>query len=309
MSRSVRIVAILVLSAVPIFAFAQRAYVTSRLQVVMGGSAVTAQRFEGGDAVAEVVGEKGGPDAAPLRRIGSVSYATIAFDVGLDAFRDAVQATIAGSHTRLDGSLDEADFDGDIVRSRAFENALITEIGFPALDAASKNVGYLSLRLSPESVRTQKAGGGAKLAPASLKQRNFQASNFRVELQGLDCSRVSKVDAIVIKQTASRERGDRRDARVATALELPNLRMTVSGPTADAFLAWHEDFVVRGMNDASKEKTGSIVFLNAARTAEILRLELGGVGIFAMRREPAETDSDRIRHFVAEMYVESIRVR
>lgn len=308
MSRPVRIVAIVILCAVPIFAFAQRAVVTSRLQVVMGGSAVAAQRFEGGDAVAEVVGEKGGPDAALLRRIGSVSYETIAFDVGLDSFRDTVQATLAGRSTRLNGSLDEADFDGDIVRSRTFENALITEIGFPALDAGSKNVAYLSLRLSPEAVRTQKAGGGIKAAP-SVKQRPFVSSNFRVELQGLDCSRVSKVDAIVIKQTAARERGDRRDARLATALELPNLRMTVSGPTADALLAWHEDFVVRGMNDASKEKTGSIVFLNAARDVEILRLELGGVGIFAMRREPAETNSDRIRHFVAEMYVESIRVR
>jgi hypothetical protein len=43
-----------------------------------------------------------------------------------------------GAHVRRDGAIHTADFDVQIKSERAFFEALLTEIGMPALDASSK---------------------------------------------------------------------------------------------------------------------------------------------------------------------------
>jgi hypothetical protein len=52
-----------------------------------------------------------------------------------------------------------ADFDLRVRQRREFTNALITEVGFPALDAASKDAAHLTVRIKPEFSRLKRGAG------------------------------------------------------------------------------------------------------------------------------------------------------
>lgn len=314
MKRSTRVIAILVLSAIPIFAFAQRAAVGGRFQVVIGGTALAVRSVQGGEPTSDVVSEKLGPDQIVHKHLAGVRYDEIAFDGNLDSSSTIVRNALSNKRTRYDGSIDEADYEGNILRSRTFNQALVTEIGFPALDGASKNAGYLSIKLRPEVTRQAKGAGTIKAGPGAgpgAKQSAFQVSNFRFEIAGVDCTRVNKIEAFTVKQTVHEDAiGEVRDyQREAAGLEFPNIRLRVSGQTADSFQAWLDDFVVRGNNEQGREKTGSLTFLAADRQSELLKLDFFNVGIFKVARAAADdADRDRLVEYDVELYVENMRV-
>jgi hypothetical protein len=88
-----------------------------------------------------------------------------------------------------------------------FKNARITEVRFPACDASAKEPAYLSLKMAPEYTRYQK--GGMNPARRRAAQKLWLPSNFRLTIDGLDCSAINKIDAFTVKQTRTRapERG------------------------------------------------------------------------------------------------------
>ena len=70
-------------------------------------------------------------------------------------------------------------------------------------------------------------------------------------------------------------------------IDFPNLRVTISELDAGPWGDWAQDFLVKGNNDDSHEKRGAIVFLAPNRKAELGRIVLHNVGIFAFRRAAA----------------------
>lgn len=268
---------------------------------------------EGGEVTAEVIEERGaGPFVA--KHLGSPKYGEIDMEIGFSVGRpvfDWISATLQGNHQRKKGALLACTHKLEVQSQTDFHEAVVAEIGFPACDAASKEPGYLTLRIAPEYLRTRK-GDGRRMAGEFGKgeQKLWLPGNFRLEIPGLDCSRVSRIDPMVVKVARAKESvGDRRDHELAPArLDIPNLRITLAERTVESWAAWHEDFVVNGNNGQEFEKSGSLVFLSPNRKDELARLDLFNLGIFRLAQERGAA-ADQASRAVAELYCERMEMR
>ena len=269
---------------------------------------------EGGNPVGEVVVLPAGPGEYVRKQLGGIRYEDVQLRTGLSMSKDLydwIDASWQLKPTRHNGSLVEVGADGKPREERIFRDALISETAFPALDGASKDPAFLTVRLLPEEVVFEKASS-TKVPAKPKAQKQFMAANFRFELGDLPCSRVSKVDPFTVRQTISVTTAGRR--RIATkepsGIETPNLRVTFSAADLPKWSAWFDEFVLKGSNDDQHELSGAIVLLAPDLKQELARVELQQVGIFALRRQPAETAGrEQAARAVADLYCERMSLK
>jgi tail tube protein gp19 len=264
---------------------------------------------EGRDATAEVVTENVGPDFYAHKHIGNVRYNDFAVQMGLSMakpLKDWIDESLNAKYIRKDGSLVATDLNMNVKSEREFFHALITEIGFPAMDGASKEPAYLTLKFAPEYVRFKKPSGKLTGSAGKGEQRLWLASNFRLEIDGLDCTRVSKVDSLTVKRPEMTDPvGRQRDYQTESApLEVPNPRITLNEHTAQSWKDWHHDFVIRGNSGQDQEKNGALTFLAPNLKEELARVDFHGLGIFRLTPEKREPQSSPVARVVAELYCE-----
>lgn len=292
-----------------------RGYVAGKFALELDGVFMGwVYKAEGGHAYSEVVTERLGPERIERKHIGNVKYEDITVQVGANmqkAFYQWMQETMAGQSSRKNGAIIAADYDYRETERLTFTNALITEIGFPALDAASKEPAYITIKISPETTRrTKPAGTPAKLPSVGGKQKQWLPSNFRLRIDGLEkaTSRVNKIEALTVKQKVATESvGETRDYAIEPAtLEIPNLVVTFSEHEADAWYDWANSFIIQGENGADKEKSGTLEFLAPNLKEVLFSLSLRGLGIFKLAPEKMEAGNEQIRRVKAEMYVEEM---
>ncbi|MGZ4381564.1 MAG: phage tail protein [Gaiellaceae bacterium] len=266
----------------------------------------------GGDVSAEVIEEKVGPDYFTKKHIGQPKYEDIELTIGFDMVQDVyewIAASWKQNYARKDGSVVVTDQSLQAKSERQFFHALISEVTIPAMDASSKDAAYLTVKFSPEYTREVKAAGKL-IMPKPAAQKRFLASSFRLEIDGLDCTKASKIDAFTVRQTvAADDVGDSRDVtKEPGKLDFPNLRITLAESAAATWVAWFEDFVIKGNNDEASEKRGRIVFLTPNRQDELGRIELHNLGIFALRH-PAPAAAEAVSRVVAELYCERMELQ
>jgi phage tail-like protein len=269
---------------------------------------------EGGHATSDVVVEKVGGDVIQKKHLAGVKYEEISVACGTamsKAFYSWIQASLDNKHTRKDGAVITADFNQKEVGRLDFHQALITEVGFPALDAASKDAAKMTVKFSPEYTRTKAKTGGAISAPIGKgEQKKWLPSNFRLKIDGLEkaCTRVNKIEALTIKQKVIEDPcGEQRDyQKLPASLEFPNLVITCAESHADQLYAWHEDFVINGNNSEDKEKGGTLEYLSANLKDVLFTLTFDHLGIFKLTPEKVEAASENVRRVKVEMYCEQI---
>jgi len=229
-------------------------------------------------ASSDVVSVTTGTSYFVKKHIGNIKYEDVSMLVGSDVSRpmlDWMSGTIIMNYQRKNGALT---IDG---RQHEFFNALVTEIGFPALESGGSNKGFLSVKFAPEYTRVTKAS--SKFKNVASPPTSFSTSSFLVEIDGLATGKIVRVDAFTIKQTATTdELGDARDyLKEPGKLEFPNLALYVAPGDATGFTEWHEDFVIKGNCDESNEKSGRIVLRNES-SKDAVEIKLFNVGIFGM---------------------------
>lgn len=294
---------------------AKRSYVPGYFGLELDGVFVGwVSGVEGGNAVSEVVVEQPGPDHIQRKHIAAVKYEdiTLSFGTGMSKpFYDWIASTLSSQPTRKNGAIIAADYDLREVSRLEFTNALISEIGFPALDAGSKDAAKMTLKFAPEYTRRFKGRGSKLAAPVSGKQKTWLPANFRLRIDGLEgpTSRVNKIEALVVKQKILEDSiGDGRDyEKEPASLEIPNLVFTTAEAYADDLYAWHEDFVINGNNGQDKEKSGTLEYLSPDLKQVLFKLEFKNLGIFKLTPEKAEAGSEQIRRVKAELYVEEMK--
>jgi hypothetical protein len=265
---------------------------------------------DGGNAYADVVTEKLGSNFTAKKHLGGVKYEDITVNCGTGmskGFYSWLGSTLNGKFDRHSGSIVGADINSKIFSKTDFANGLISEIGMPALDAASKDAAKMTIKIAPEF--TRRAKGGGTLANFATKiQHKWLASNFKLSIDGVDTAFVSKIDAIVVKANiAENSVGEVRDfERVTTSLTIPNLKLSVAESHAADFIAWHDDFVIKGNSGDDHEKKGSLSFLSQDLKTELFRLDFFGLGIFALDPDPLQVHADSIRRVTAQLYCESM---
>jgi hypothetical protein len=265
----------------------------------------------GGNATSDVVTEKLGADHIARKHLAGVKYEDITINAGVGmskAFYSWVAATPAFKFFRHDGAIVAADVNFKIRTRVEFSNALITEIGMPALDAASKDAAKMTIKFAPEFTRRVTKTGGTLKGSFGAAQQKWNVSNFKLQIDGVDTSFVSKIDALVIKANVVEQAvGELRDYEKSVAsLDIPNLKVTLAESHADDFFKWHDDFVIKGNNGSEAEKKGSLSYLAQDLKTELFRLDFSGLGIFALDPDPYTAQADHLRHVTAQIYCESI---
>src|SRR5262249_37673319 len=150
--------------------------------------------LSGGDTYADVIEEEMGPSYAAKKHLGVVRYDDFTLDIGFamsQAVFDWIAASWRRENPRMNGSVVACDWNMEAKSERQFFNALITETTIPALDASAKNPAFLTLKFAPESVKTVKASGKVSAADSKHPEKILSPKNFKLEIGGLDCSKVS----------------------------------------------------------------------------------------------------------------------
>jgi len=295
-----------------------RAYIAGKYGLELDGTkAGWIQSVEGGHASSEVVVEKLGPDHIARKHLAGVKYEDITVNCGTGmskAFYEWMKASFDHKHVRKDGAIVAADYDFKEMSRLTFYRALITEIGFPALDASSKDAAKMTIKFAPEKTEQKNAAGGSiagKFENQSKVQKKWLPANFRLKIDGLDkaCQRVNKIEALVVKQKVVEDPvGELRDyAKEPANLEIPNLVITFPESHSDDFVKWHEDFVIKGNNGEDKEKGGTLEYLTPNLQEVLFTITFSHLGIFKLTPEKVEGHSEQIRRVKAEMYCEELK--
>ncbi len=249
----------------------------------------------GGSIYAEFATEKIGIDHLARKHLAGVKYEDIALEVGVGMsarFYDWIKESLQpGKLSRKDGTIYVCDYDYHPRGSLAFTHALISEVSFPALDAASKNAAKLTVKLAPELIRSSRTPPKA--------------------IDGLDCTHVNKIGPLVARQAVvERAVGELRDyEREPSHWDFGNLTVTLPESHAEGWHQWHEDFVIKGENDEGKEKNGSLVYLAPDLKTELFRVKLSHLGIFRLHEDAGEAGSEQIHRIEAEMYCEQMELQ
>jgi hypothetical protein len=288
-----------------------RSYAAAKFALELDGVSVGfIHSFGGGDARSEVIAEKPqGSNPFVNKHASPPRYEaiTIACGAGMEKpFYDWIKASISGMPPGKNGAIVTMDYNNKPTRRLEFKNALITEVGFPALDGASKDPAYLAVKFAPQY--TQKTLPGGAIPIAAKPQKTLLPSNFALKIKGLEqaCVRVSRIEALTIrKKTAANPVGDMRIPQQESAgIEIPNVVLTVSEGFAAPFYAWHEDFVIKGNNGDAQERPGVLEFLAPDRTV-LFTLSLFNLGIISAAQLPVVT-ADALSRAKVEMYCERI---
>ena len=201
------------------------------------------------------------------------------------------------------GSLIALDANFHATTELQFENAVISATTVPAVDAISRTACALAVQLSPRATNLRNASGPvAGLAPT--RKKAWLASNFRLNIEGLDTTRVSSVGALTIRN-GEKSAADRLRLPAGTsgAIDFPNLRVLFVEQSSKTWADWHDQFVVQGKNDDTQEKTGSLVFLSPDLQSQLGSVRFSGLGIYRLAREPTLPGGPiNIRRTVAELY-------
>ena len=273
----------------------------------------------GGLALAAVIKEKPDPTNVIRKHVGGVTYSDIELGcdigaiVGSGSLEAWVQDFFASTFSSKNGAVIETGTDGKQRSRVSFKGSFIHEASLPALDAGDPGRGVLALKLTPESTRLERPGPGPAKGPVpglSVKPGSvdWAVSNFRIKIDGLDCTHVSKVDPIAATAiTVASPVGQFRDYSLQpTHLECSDLVLTLADSAAQSFYDWHNDFVVNGNNGADKEKAGTIEILDRTLKTTLFTLSFSGLGIFELAPSEGDGNSPEIRRVVASLYCETI---
>jgi T4-like virus tail tube protein gp19 len=265
---------------------------------------------EGGDATSDVIQEKLGSDAVVRKHLAGVRYTDI--ELECDArmernFFDWIRDTLNHKFMRKSGAISLPDSNHQVGSRVEFADALLTGVSFPALDVESKDAVSMTVKLTPEYTRRQK-GPGLQSAPVGPKGRTgWTAANFRLAIDGLDCTHVTKIERLAFTTVVNQQLlGEVRDyMQQPYQLDVPDVVLTVPESRAASFFAWHDDFVIKGMNGPQYEKSGTLEFLDPNEKDTLLTLELKNLGIYKLARvKPSATGE--IAQVRASMYCEEI---
>jgi phage tail-like protein len=252
----------------------QRAYVASKFALELDGAGMMGflNSAEGGGLKTEVQDYKQGALVDVWRQVGRAKFEDITLKVGMGmspTFYEWIADFFTRKVTRRNGAIVAADFNYKERARRTFADALISEVGIPALDGGSKDAAFMTIKMVAEGMTYASVENGARIeSPPGLRQANklWHAANFRFNIDGMEpsCKRVIKMDAFTIKQQILEypSGNSRTPLRVPGRLEFPNLTIYVPRVDADPFIEAANarlldyDAPVEGGLTASLEFTG-----------------------------------------------------
>ncbi|HEY8975740.1 MAG TPA: hypothetical protein VIN75_16085, partial [Burkholderiaceae bacterium] len=118
--------------------------------------------ISGLDVQADIATEPPGPDLAPRKHVAGISWSPGRASIGMGMGRSMyawMKGAFAQGASRASGTLATADVNFRQRSLLAFEEALLTAVTLPRLDAASKESGAFDIEFEPMRVRLAKGDG------------------------------------------------------------------------------------------------------------------------------------------------------
>ena len=264
--------------------------------------------FDGGGAFADVV-ESPATSGPMDKHIGSVHYDDI---VVTSPFPDGPLATwvmefLEGQAPERNGAVILLDLSWKPLGRLEWQGGAIHSVAFPALDgSAGKQAGLLTIAIRPTTTRDV-GGGGLVLTPSKqARAKAWNSSNFAMSIPGVDCTRVTRVEPMVVTQTYLAP-GSGRGAPKPGPVAVSDLVVTVGQSGMSDFVRWIDDFVVAGNSSKVDEKDATIHYLAPNLRDEIGSLSVGSTGIFRMDHEPQVAGVARTIRMKFSLYAEKVR--
>lgn len=291
-----------------------RSYTAGRFAVMFdqgGTNAGYVKSVTGGNIKGEVAVHQLGPDNVQKKHLATIVHEPITVEVGMGmskSFYEWIQSSFDKGHVTKSGELVAANFDYEAQSARAFTDAYISEVTIPALDGSSKEPAYMTVKFDPEKIRYEKRGGEKLTGTLASNQKKWLCSNWRVDISGLNCTRVAKVDSFTWKQSVIKDEvGMFREATKHPAkVEVPNLKLTISMADISDWQDWHRSFVIDGLCTEGDEKEGSITFLGPDLKEELAEIQLFNVGLISLQQAKQEANKEEVARFEVELYVEKM---
>ncbi len=293
----------------------QRSHTAGRFSLDVDGYNVGfLKKFSGMAMEADIVANDLGPDNVQKKHVSNIKWtpgkATVGIGMGKGMY-DWIQAAFDKGYLTKNGAFTSADFNYKAMSRLDFMNALITSVTVPKLDGASKDAAYFDVEFEPEQVRWTKGGGEDIRGKIGPKQKAWLCSNFRVEIGGLPCSRVATVDSFTWKCSVSADQIGifREPTKHPAKVTVPEIKLTISHADHDAWAQAAKKWFVDGHHLESDEMHGRIVFLDPNMSDELGEVELQNVGFKKFSDEDAEANSEKIKRFSVELYVEKMKFK
>jgi hypothetical protein len=128
--------------------------------------------------------------------------------------------------------------------------------------------------------------------------------NFSLTVSGLDTKRVTRIEPLSISMNYAPDLA----GTVRETTTLPGkfgwglLTVTFAAADAPSWMAWRDDFLIKGNNTNAAEKSLVLTLLAPDLTTRLLELNGSGVGLVTLRRLPAT--GDVAAKYQAQLYVE-----
>ncbi len=256
---------------------------------------------EGGQAFADVLSDppNGG---ATNKHLGPVRYAPVSISFGsalADRLLDWITRALAGEQPERDGAIVFLDYRANEVYRLEFTGARISDIELPRFDAEAKETTEWTVVFQPTttSASYRSAGRQHQAATARGKEKKWLAASFRLNISGLESAtaHVHAVEPIIVHQ----EEG--------APVRVGNLLITVNNAALPAFVAWHEEFVIKGNNTDDKERSGTLVQLAPNLKDDLFTIDLQHIGIVRITPTRAESTSRAVvSRSTIELYLEEV---
>ncbi|MDQ6829762.1 MAG: hypothetical protein M3081_12955 [Gemmatimonadota bacterium] len=278
----------------------------------LGGATFSVYLIEGGSIEADVVVINSTTGGTPAKHLGSVRYQPIVIGVEPGGPLDPwINEMWSGVTSKKSGSL----YNGPIAAGAelAFTNAALIAVTIPALDGAAKDGGTIHVTLAPEETRMSPhpAGTSGTIGPVAYSGpgssgpgRVWLPSNFRFAMAGVDATTMSRIESFGVQRRLTSNAGGAPAS--PGPLEISNLVVTISEAHGAGWLAWYDDFVLKGNNGTTAEKTFTLDLLKTNLTSSYAQIKGTGVGIVSIKSIAREGDG--VRRLQIVLYVQKLEM-
>ena len=250
----------------------------------LGGAQVGLLHFaKGGEEPAEVVTGMLGKS-----QLKEHHFRDLALEVGAGmspVVYDWIASAWEGKYRLATGAVLTSNSSFEIVARREFSGTL-SETTLPALDVASKEPAYLAFKIQLENLRSVAGPGGSGSKVSTTGSKPWTRNNFRLEIPGLDCSHVTKIDAMTVTSGLKR-------------IDFPHITLTLS-EGSDAWRTWFESLVT-GDSDDKLGKNGELVFLAPDMATELGRVHLFNLKMMMIQTLKVATASDPVKTVIVRL--------
>lgn len=288
----------------------ERTYTGGRFLVdINGDHAGYIKKISGGGMTADIASNDLGPDNVQKKHVANIKWEPFKLSIGIGMGNEIYQwikAAFQKGYVTKNGSITSGDFNYKAQSVQEFYDALITEVTVPKLSGDAKEAAYFDIGFEAERVRWSKGGGEDLKGKVGPAQKAWLCSNFRFKMGDLPCDRTASIDSFTWKcAVASDQVGIFHEATKHPAkVTVPDLKFSISmadyQPWADAAKSWFVD----GNHEESNEMDGSIEFLGPDMKKPIGSIQLFNCGFKSFKQDDAEANSEKIKRFNVEMYIE-----